>query len=57
MLASTSRSTCPRSIMMDALNLILAVVVALVGFDLLAGRFGVDSRDRIGDDRRRPVAS
>jgi hypothetical protein len=43
--------------MMDALNLILAVVVALVGFDLLAGRFGVDSRDRIGDDHRRPVAS
>lgn len=40
---------------MEALNLILAVVVALVGFDLLADRFGADSREPIGDDHRRPA--
>jgi hypothetical protein len=42
--------------MMEALNLILAVVAALIGIDLLAARFGADSRDLIGDDRRRPAA-
>jgi len=30
-------------------------VASLVTFDLLALRFGVDSRDGIGDDRGRPL--
>jgi hypothetical protein len=45
---------------MDALILILIVIAALVAFDWLALRFGVDSRDGIGDDhvgQTRSVAS
>lgn len=38
---------------MEALTLILAAVAVLSAFDLLAGRFGTDSRDAIGDDHRR----
>jgi hypothetical protein len=39
---------------MELFSIGLAVVV-LVVFDLVALRFGVDSRDRIGDDRIRPL--
>ena len=35
---------------MEALILIIIAIAALVAFDLLALRFGVDSRDGIGDD-------
>ena len=45
---------------MDALvpALILTVVIlALVVFDLLALRFGVDSRPGIGDDHARPLGN
>ena len=38
---------------MDGLFLILAAAVVLVAFDVLAIRFGVDSRDTIGDDHAR----
>jgi hypothetical protein len=41
---------------MEALILIIVIVAALVAFDLLADRFGVDSRDGIGDDHGRRVA-
>ena len=43
---------------MDALSLAaaaFAIVAGLAAFDWLAGRYGTDSRDRIGDDRRRPA--
>jgi hypothetical protein len=49
---------CSGAIEMDALSLLaaaLAVVAGLAAFDWLAGRFGTDSRDRIGDDHRRPA--
>jgi nitrogen fixation-related uncharacterized protein len=35
---------------MEAIVLILAVVVALVGLDLAAMAWGVDSRDQFADD-------
>ena len=35
---------------MDALILIITAIATLLGFDWLALRFGVDSRDSIGDD-------
>jgi hypothetical protein len=41
---------------MDLLALaliVLAVVAGLIAFDLLALRFGVDSRESIGDDHAR----
>ena len=38
---------------MAALILILIGIAALVAFDLLALRYGVDSRDGIGDDHAR----
>ena len=38
---------------MDGLFLILVAAVLLVAFDVLAIRFGVDSRDSIGDDHAR----
>jgi hypothetical protein len=44
---------------MIALILILIAIAALLAFDWLALRFGVDSRDGIGDDhlgRTRPAA-
>jgi hypothetical protein len=40
------------------MELIIAFGIAvalLVTFDLIALRFGVDSRDEIGDDRHRPL--
>lgn len=36
---------------MDGILLIVAIVTALVGFDLLAARFGVDSREQSTDPR------
>ena len=38
---------------MDLLTIFAAGVVALVGLDLLAVRFGADSRGTIGDDHAR----
>ena len=40
---------------MEGLIVILIVVGLLVAFDLLALGFGVDSRDRLGDDHARPT--
>jgi hypothetical protein len=42
---------------MEALILILAGTAILAGLDLLALRFGVDSRDRIADDHTRSITS
>ena len=36
---------------MDGILLIVAIVTALVGFDLMAARFGVDSREQSTDPR------
>jgi hypothetical protein len=33
--------------------IVLLATAGLVAFDLLALRFGADSRERVGDDRRR----
>ena len=38
---------------MDVLSALLIVVAGLVGLDLLADRWGVDSRESIGDDHAR----
>jgi hypothetical protein len=38
---------------MDAIATLIAIVAVLVGFDLAAVRWGVDSRDPIGDDHAR----
>jgi hypothetical protein len=38
---------------MESLLVILVAVVLLVALDVLAIRFGVDSRDPIGDDHAR----
>ncbi len=38
---------------MDAVAMFFAIVVALVGLDVVAVRFGTDSRDSIGDDHAR----
>ena len=38
---------------MDAIAAVLMVVVGFATFDLLALRWGVDSRPSIGDDHRR----
>jgi hypothetical protein len=38
---------------MDAIAMFFAIVVALVGLDVVAVRFGTDSRDAIGDDHAR----
>lgn len=35
---------------MEAFILILIVIAALLAFDWLALRYGIDSRDAIGDD-------
>ena len=40
---------------MEALIAFGIAVALLVAFDLLALRFGVDSRDEVGDDRHRPL--
>ena len=40
---------------MEGLIVILIVVGLLVGFDLLALGFGVDSRELMGDDHARPI--
>jgi hypothetical protein len=37
--------------------IVLLAIASLVAFDLLALRFGVDSRGSIGDDHARPAAS
>ena len=42
---------------MELLTILAAVVAALVGLDLLAVRFGADSRSAIGDDRARAARS
>ena len=41
---------------MEIVVTIVLAVAVLVGFDIVALRYGVDSRDRIGDDWRRPLA-
>jgi hypothetical protein len=41
---------------MDALLLLLIAVGSLIALDLLALRFGADSRDHMGDDRARPMS-
>jgi len=38
---------------MDALIALVVIVVALVGLDLAAVTWGVDSRESIGDDHAR----
>jgi hypothetical protein len=38
---------------MDGLTALLLFVIALAILDVLAVRFGVDSREGIGDDHRR----
>jgi nitrogen fixation-related uncharacterized protein len=38
---------------MDALIILAAIFVGLVGFDVAALRWGVDSRDSYGDDHTR----
>ena len=38
---------------MELLTIFAAIVAALVGLDLLAVRFGADSRATIGDDHAR----
>jgi hypothetical protein len=40
---------------MEAITLFAAAVAIVGAFGLLAGRFGTDSRERIGDDHRRPA--
>lgn len=40
---------------MEALIAFGIAVALLVTFDLIALRFGVDTRDEIGDDRHRPL--
>jgi hypothetical protein len=40
---------------MELLTAIGIAFALLVIFDLVAVRFGVDSRDRIGDDRQFPM--
>jgi hypothetical protein len=42
-----------REVPMDAIAMFFAIVVALVGLDVVAVRFGTDSRDPIGDDHAR----
>ena len=34
---------------------VIALLLVLGALDVLASRFGVDSRDGIGDDHRRPI--
>ncbi len=36
---------------MDGLLIIIAILAALVGLDVLAARFGVDSREQSSDPR------
>jgi nitrogen fixation-related uncharacterized protein len=38
---------------MDALIALTAIIIGLVGLDLAAVLWGVDSRESIGDDRAR----
>ena len=45
--------TGPWETTMFAVLVILVPIVVLVGFDLLAVRFGADSRDTFGDERAR----
>jgi hypothetical protein len=40
---------------MEATIVIIISVLSLLVFDVLAIRFGADSRDLIGDDHRRPL--
>ena len=35
--------------------IVLAAIAALLAFDLLALRYGVDSRGSVGDDHARPA--
>jgi hypothetical protein len=42
---------------MTPLILLMIAVGLLIAFDLLAMRFGVDSRYPIGDDHARPITS
>lgn len=38
---------------MEALSTLIVILIALVGLDLAAVRFGVDSRDPMRDDHAR----
>ena len=40
---------------MELFTIAASAVILIVVFDLLAARFGTDSRDGIGDDHRRAV--
>ena len=40
---------------MDSLALLVLVMIGLLGFDVAALGFGVDSRDGPTDDHRRPI--
>jgi hypothetical protein len=40
---------------MDALAFLLIAIIAIMVFDVLAVRFGVDSRESIDDDHARRV--
>jgi hypothetical protein len=42
---------------MEAFVMLVIVVAALLVLDTVAMKFGVDSRDSIGDDRVRSLAS
>jgi hypothetical protein len=41
----------------ELLLIVTTIVAGLVGFDLVAMRFGVDTRESIGDDRIRSTHS
>jgi hypothetical protein len=41
-------------VLLAGLIAVIVVLSVLVSFDVLAFRFGVDSRDGIGDDHQRP---
>jgi hypothetical protein len=42
---------------METLSFVIIAVALVIAFDMLAGRFGADSRDSIGDDHRRIAGS
>lgn len=39
--------------LIQALSIVVIAVLPFVAFDMIATRFGVDSRDRLPDDHRR----
>ena len=51
------RATTQETILMDVLVMPLLFILGLVIFDLLALRYGVDSRPGIGDDHAQRIGS